>query len=189
MSKGMSLITFDTMAVEDRSITNATGHIGYKDIDIVKITPVGGHLTVEQEVTPDLLKQWKFNPDMEYRFKAYEAWKDGKEPPVNGFSLKMWPPISPAQIKQFSGRNIRSVEELAELPDDALTSFGPGSRLLRDKAREWLKTSSETGKIVEQLMQLKTDNDELKLNNEKNAVLIEQMSQELKELKGKKKTA
>ncbi len=165
MTKGMSLIQFSTMVVEDRTKTLESGHFGGKDIDIAMITPVGGKLIHEVAVTEDLLKQWKNNPDYRYRHDAYMAWKEGAEPPVNGYDLKMWPPISPAQVKQFNSRNIRSVEELAEIPDDYLTSFGPGSRAIRDKAREWLKSSSDIGKIVGELTVLKEEMRVLKEDN------------------------
>lgn len=165
MSKGMSLIQFETRTVEDRNVTLTAGHFGGKDIDIALITPVGGKLIHEAEVTETLLAQWKNTPDFRYRYDAYMAWKEGAEPPVNGYDLKMWPPISGAQVKQFNSRNIRSVEELAELPDDYLASFGPGTRAIRDKAREWLKSSSDIGKIVAEITVLKEENRTLKDDN------------------------
>ncbi len=172
MSKGMSLIQFDTLTVEDRSVTLESGHFGGKEIDIALITPVGGKLIHEVQVTEDKLREWKHNPEFRYRYDGYMAWKEGSEPPVNGYDLKMWPPIAGSQVKQFNARNIRSVEELAELPDDYLTSFGPGTRAIRDKAREWLKSSSDIGKIVAEITVLKEENRILKEDSLRKDVTI-----------------
>lgn len=181
MTKGMALIEFETLAIEDRAKSNEEGHWVGRDIDIAKITPVGGRHTHEQEVTPDLLKQWKNTPENKYRYDAYMAWKDGAEPPVNGSSLKDWPPISPAQLKQLNGRNIRSVEELAEIPDDFLASFGPGFRALRDKAREWLRSSGDIGKVVAEVSILKEKLETVLAENARKDTLIAQLLQRIDE--------
>lgn len=179
MTQGMALIRFEVRDVEDRAKSNITGHYVGRDIDVACITPVGGRHTHEKEITDEVLREWKNKPDMRYRFDAYQAWKEGAEPPVNGSDLRTWPPISPAQLKQFNSRNIRSVEELAELPDDALTSFGPGTRVLRDKAREWLKSSSDIGKIVSEIAQLKEALSKSEEALAKKDTLIEQLLERL----------
>lgn len=178
MSKYMALITFETRAIDNLAETNAKGHWVGREIDIAYITPVdggGGRLVCEKEVTPELLSQWKINPETKHFGEAYIAWKEGAEPPVNGQDLKNWPPISPSQLKQLNSRNIRSVEELAELPDTSLTSFGPGFRLVRDKAREWLKSSSDIGVVVAQMTQLKEQNNLLTEENKKLRSINEQL--------------
>jgi len=180
MTQGMALITFEVRDIEDRTESNKQGHYVGRDIDICLITPVGGRHTHEKEITPELLKEWKNSQEFKYRFDAYEAWKEGKEPPVNGADLRTWPPISPAQLKQFNSRNIRSVEELAELPDDCLTSFGPGSRLLRDKAREWLKSSGDIGKVVAEMTELRQLVETLQASIIKKDAMIEKLMAEPK---------
>lgn len=182
MTQGMALITFETRPIEDRAASNAAGHWVGKDIEVACITPVGGRHTHEQEITADLIREWKNKPDNKYRYDAYMAWKEGVEPPVNGSDLRTWPPISPAQLKQFNSRNIRSVEELAELPDDALQSFGPGSRMIRDKAREWIKSSSDIGKVVAEMSILKDKIKTLEEEGAKKQQLVDQLLQRLAEL-------
>lgn len=175
MTKGMALIRFEKQAVEDRAASIASGHYVAKEIEVALITPVGGRLEVPQQVTEDLLRKWKITPENKYRYEAYQAWKEGVEPPVNGSALSGWPPISPAQLKELNARNIRSVEELAELPDDYLPSFGPGYRALRDKAREWLKSSSDIGKVVAEVSQLRSQVDSLQEDNKKKDETIKQL--------------
>jgi hypothetical protein len=176
MTKGLSLINFETRAKEDRAETMKQGHYVAKDVDFALITPVGGNLTVEQEVTKDLLAKWKESPETKYRVDAYDAWKEGAEPPVNGSDLKNWPPMTPAMLKGLQSINIRSVEELAELPDVALTRIGPGSRVMRDKARDWLKASGDMGVLIEQMTQMRVELDTLKKDNETKTTLIEKLS-------------
>lgn len=189
MTKGMALITFEIRAIEDRAASNKAGHWVGRDIEIACITPVGGRHTHEQEITEDLIRKWKNTPENKYRYDAYVAWKEGAEPPVNGQDLKNWPPISPTQLKQLNSRNIRSVEELAELPDDTLTSFGPGTRVIRDKAREWIRSSSDIGKIVSEIAALKEENARLQGELDKKDQAIEDLTETVKELSRKKKAA
>jgi hypothetical protein len=179
MSKGMSLIRFEIQSIEDRAASIASGGYKAKDIEVAVITPVGGRLEVPIEVTEELLRQWKINPDDKYRHEAYLAWKEGAEPPVNGSSLKEWPPISPSQLKELNARNIRSIEELAELPDDYLPSFGPGYRALRDKAREWLRSAKDIGQVVSQVTVLRDQVKELQESEKKKDALIEQLLERL----------
>lgn len=166
MTKGLALINFEVRAKENREATMKAGHFVAKDVDFAVITPIGGNLTVDMEVTDDLLKQWKASPETRYRVEAYTAWKDGAEPPVNGSDLKNWPPMTPAMLKGLRALNIRSVEELADLPDAALTRIGPGSRAMRDKAKEWINASGNLGKVVEELAALKAEIGTLKADNQ-----------------------
>ena len=189
MTKGMALITFEVRDIEDRLESNKAGHYVGRDIDVACVTPVGGRHTHEQEVTPGLLASWKNSQEYRYRYDAYMAWKEGAEPPVNGSPLKNWPPISPAQLKQLNSRNIRSVEELAELPDDALPSFGPGTRIIRDKAREWIKSSSDIGKVVAEIEILKSKLESVEEDNRKLQAANSDLTETVKQLTRKNKSA
>ena len=169
-----NLVEFEVRAVEDRNRTLESGHYAVKEVEFVAITVIGGTLTVEYEVTEERLRQWRTTPDKKYIYDNYLAWKEGKEAPINGFPLKEWPAASIGMVTALAKMKIRSVEELAELQDDALSKVGqPGTRAIRDKAREWLKVSASQGKIVEKItdMQLKMDealeqNKKLQIENE-----------------------
>lgn len=169
---GLNRIDFKIEAVEDRNTTLETGHYGIKEVVICSITVIGGNLSVDKEVTEAQLREWRLDPNRKYIFDSYQAWVEGREAPINGYPLKEWPAISVGMVAALTRLGIRSVEELAELQDDTLPKVGqPGTRTIRDKAREWLKVSSTQGKVLEQItaMQLQIDN----LAEEKRKVEIE----------------
>lgn len=170
----INLIEFEIRAIEDRNLTLETGHLGVIEKEFCKITVRGGNLSVDKEITDNQLKEWRLDPSRKYIYEQYVAWKEGKESPINGFPLTEWPAISIGMVTALAKIRVRSVEELADIQDDFLPKVGqPGTRAIRDKAREWLKVSANQGKIVEQItsMQLVIDdvvekNKKLQIENE-----------------------
>lgn len=47
----------------------------------------------------------------------YEAWKSGREAPVNGTPISAWNGLTPEQAEIFRMRNIKTVEEIADITD------------------------------------------------------------------------
>lgn len=66
--------------------------------------------------------------------RAYEAWKNGQDVPVDGTPLEAWPGVSRGQVATLRLLNVRTVEELAEVNDATMDRIGLGSRKLRDAA-------------------------------------------------------
>lgn len=171
---GINRIDFKVEAIEDRNQTLESGHYGIKEIEVCSITVIGGNTSVDKIVSESQLKEWRLDPSRKYIYDNYVAWKEGREAPINGYPLREWPAASIGMVTALAKLSIRSVEDLAELQDAELPKVGqPGTRAIRDKAREWLKVSSNQGKIVEQItaMQLKIDdvleqNKKLQIENE-----------------------
>jgi hypothetical protein len=165
---GINLVEFEVRAIEDRNKTLESGHYAVIEKEFVAITVIGGNLTVEYEVNEAKIREWRTTPEKKYIYDKYLAWKDGKEAPINGYPLKEWPSASPGMVMALAKMKIRSVEELAELQDDALPKVGqPGTRAIRDKARSWLKVSADQGKIVEKITAMQLEIDEKDAQNEK----------------------
>ena len=165
---GINRVDFEVRAIEDRNQTLESGHYAVKEVEYCIITVIGGNLSVDREVTPAQLKDWKTDPSKRYIYDNYLAWKEGKEAPINGFPLKEWPAASIGMVTALAKMGIRSVEELTELQDDALAKVGqPGTRAIRDKAREWIKVSASQGKVVEQITALQLQIDEINDRNKK----------------------
>lgn len=174
-----SSIRFETICLEDRNASLSAGHYVPIEKDIAFLSPIGGNqnLIVEKEVTEDLLKTWRTQPQERYKYDAYMAWKENSDAPVNGFPLKEWPPISKPMLEGLNKVNIRSVEEFAELPDSVLINLGPGIRPLRDKAREWLKVASTTGRTTEEIQALKIEAEALKVENQRLQASIDKLKE------------
>lgn len=167
-------IEFKLVAVEDRDASIREGRFVAKDIEYCTIIPIGdganGNLSVEREV----------DDNIRHRFSAqYEAWKKGLEMPVEGSPLKLWPVISPAQLEMCLRSNIRTVEDLASLPDQFLSKLGLGARSLQNKAKDWLQSSGGQGKLVEEMASLKVALDELKRQNEEKNETINRLLSEI----------
>jgi len=159
-------VEFELRAVEDRGETIAKGYPAFRDIEVAVITMPGGNLVVDKVVTAALLYEWKHGvpgrkPPTPFALAAYEAWKDGREAPVNGADLKNWPGVTPAQLKMCQGSNIRTVEDLAECNADSLRKMGMGSVALKDKAIAYLGSAGEN-KNSEAVASLKVEMEALK---------------------------
>lgn len=189
----MPFIRFETRPVEDRQASMQFGRFMTKDVDYIIIVPLGsgGKEQIEQ-VYADWLEQRKREtgrheirtgdssiPMFASRFpdewldkieKGYAAWKAGQEIPVEGTPLAQWAVLSPAQRQQLIGMGIQTVEQLSQLPDGGLDSFGIGGMSLRQRARDFITlNSNEANKGSAEMEQLRTENASLK--NQLSAIL------------------
>lgn len=178
-------VRFEQRAVEDRQATLEAGMVQYKDVDYVLVTPAGTHDVHEEKAENWLKKQAKNAkdgriPDSHYRHyeQMYERYKEGLELPENGIPIKNWPMITPAQVQQILQANIRTVEDLAAAPEEALVRMGMGARALKQKAEAYLQ-SGDAGKAAGQIHDLQLKLEEAEKAKEQQAEMIEQMSKRL----------
>jgi hypothetical protein len=148
--KGQPFVQFEIRAVENRAKSKNAGRYVADDVDFVIITPPGGNLVVDREVTEELLN----DPGKKYLRPIYEAWKKNEEIPVKGTPIKTWAAISPAEVKTLLHHNLRTVEELAETIESAIHRLGTGGFALKNKAKAWLDTI-DTGKTAAELESLR----------------------------------
>ena len=178
-------VEFELRAEEDRNETMKVGHPVFHDIEIAIITMPGGNLVVDKVVSAELLNEWKRGipgrkPPSPFATAAYEAWKDGREAPVNGIDLKNWPGVTPAQLKMCQGCNIRTVEDLAESNADSIRKMGMGGVALKDKAISYLK-SAGLNKNSEEVSALKVEMEALREAVTKRDAQIEKLMEQLTE--------
>ena len=178
-------VEFELRAEEDRNESMKTGYPVFHDIEIAIITMPGGNLVVDKVVSDELLNEWKRGipgrkPPSPFATAAYEAWKDGREAPVNGIDLKNWPGVTPAQLKMCQGCNIRTVEDLAESNADSIRKMGMGGVALKDKAISYLK-SAGLNKNSEEVSALKVEMEALREAVTKRDAQIEKLMEQLTE--------
>lgn len=161
-------VEFKRIAVHDKKRSEELGRRVTKDVDYAFIMQPGSRDQVERIATDwlDMIKLKLVNGAADaYKqewvdgFHAkYKAWQQGQELPLNGTSVKEWPILSPAQVQNFIGLNILTIEDVAAMTEDALRACGIGSRDLRDKAREWIKgqdsVSAENEALKKQIADL-----------------------------------
>lgn len=143
------------MTVEDRTATIEQGHYVGKDVAFFRITPAGGKLEVEkhaEEYLRDLKK--KSSKHLAYFEAVYKAFKEGEEVPLSGTPIRSWPQLDPSMVKTLLSCNVRTVEDLATLPDEGLNRIGMGARALQQKAMAWLEAANGAGKVAERLAAL-----------------------------------
>lgn len=145
-------VEFEQRAIEDRDASIAAGHYVAKDIEYAKITPPGGNLVVEREVDAELRERYA---------PQYDAWKKGLESPIEGSSLRDWPPASPAWIATLSAMHVYTVEDLARLSEPGIQRLGIGARAMQQKARTWLDAADSQGKVAEEVAALTAKMDDV----------------------------
>lgn len=169
----MPYIQFVTKAVEDRDATEKTGGYVSKDQIFVHVTPQGSKDKIER-VAVEWLEQMAFEekqgrlPEGWYRkYKEFfEDYKQGRETPPDGFSIRDWPAASPAQVESCIRAHIRTVEDLAAANEESLMRIGMGAQALKQKAVAWLAARKDVGQVAERLASLEAENKTLKSSNE-----------------------
>ena len=144
-----------------------------KDIDYALITPHGSKDRLERRVDEwfgvldEAVKQERMPQQWVQAYKnAYSAWKEGREVPLEGTSVRNWPLLTPAQVENCINLNVRTVEDLAAANEELLGRLGMGGRALKDKASAWLATSGSDGaKTAERVSQLEASNRQLTADN------------------------
>jgi FtsZ-binding cell division protein ZapB len=159
-------VDFELRAEEDREASIKSGHPVFRDVEIAILTMPGGNLVLDKLVNDELLREWKVGvpgrkPPSPFAMSAYEAWKDGREAPVNGIDLKNWPGVTPAQLKMCQGISVRTVENLAEANADTIRKLGMGGVALKDKAAAYLLSAGKN-KASEEVSALKVEMQSLK---------------------------
>jgi hypothetical protein len=151
-------VAFERRPVEDRTASQVKGHYASKDVDFAIITRPGSRDTLEEEVVVWLeklrqrAKAQQIPANWYEGFSAaYKAWKEGEEIPTEGTPIKGWPVLSPAAQKELAHVGIRTVEDLAQMPENELSVLGTGALSMKQKAVAWLQAAEGSGKIAEQL--------------------------------------
>lgn len=109
------------------------GRAIYEDVEYIRITFAG-----------DKTKQIYCPVNDEYRNRfhsMYQKWKETGETPVEGTRLELCAMYRPSEIAELKAMKIHTVEQLAAIPDSALSS-GLGFRSMRDKAIAYLGSAN-----------------------------------------------
>jgi DNA repair exonuclease SbcCD ATPase subunit len=183
-------VIFEERAVEDRAATIESGHYSVKDVHYAIITPAGTKDRIEKiasEWLKDLeeaVRQERFPQTWLDAYKAaYKSWCETREVPENGIPVGSWPGISPAQHKMLLDLNLRTVEQVAEATEEAISRMGMGGRALKAKAQAYLDASEDVGKTSAELESLRQKVDELLARDKEREEQLKTLEAENKALK------
>ena len=183
-------VSFEVQAIEDRDASNKAGHFVGKNVIYVYITPKGSkdrHISVAEEWLVKLkaqVAQGRFKQEWYDGYcRAYEAFKSGQQPVLDGTDIRNWRVASPAQIKTLVDINIRTIEDMAQANEETIARLGMGGRALKEKAREWL-AAADQGKQTEAMDVLRAENENLKVRNETLEAQVASLAARLDALEG-----
>ena len=177
-------IRFEFQAVEDRARALETGQYAAKDVAFVIITPAGSRdeLIYVAEEWLDRQKEaarlGRLNPAwLRHYQETYKAFLQNEEAPLIGTPLTHWPGLSPAQYSNLKSANLRTVEDVATMNEEAIRRVGMGGRQLQIRAQAFLDAvKNGTAKVGEETAVLRAENARL------NAT-VEDLQNQMKELR------
>lgn len=169
-------VRFEKFAIEDRNATIAAGRRILKDVDMAWVKQIG-----ERDETPCIADEWieklyakaigsnGSTPTipMEWYERAKTVlsnWRKGFETPLEGYPVREWAILTPAQVQNLHGMDTFSVEQIAAWNEGAVARYGMGGREMRDKARLWLESGDQK---AEQIQALQAENKDLKTTLQK----------------------
>jgi len=161
-------VRFEVRAVKDPEASMKAGHYVSKDEDWAVISALGSTDTVSKraekwfEIVETNVKRGR-EPvrHLEMYREIYARWKKGQEAPIDGTSIKNWNVLSPAQCENLMSVGLRTIEDVAQAPDDSMRRYGMGITDLKNKARAWLQAAKDHGPLTEEIAKLKRENEQL----------------------------
>lgn len=75
--------------------------------------------------------------------KSWAAYQTGKEPAEEGFPIEQWTGVSVSELKICQANQIKTVEQLSEVPDSGIHRLGPGGHNLKNRAQKFLKDTDQ----------------------------------------------
>lgn len=123
---------FYTKPVQNNFKSEQEGRPVFEDRDFVEILVPGDRKTVSDGFVRDEHKRrWP---------RHYAAFKAQSEIPLDGTPVEQWASITRSQAEELKFAHVRTVEQLAALPDDALNkTMSMGGYALREKAQRHLE--------------------------------------------------
>ncbi len=160
---GTTIPQFFMDSVQDGLASESAGRPIFKDIERVKILMPGNQLNAPVHNVTDVHRQrWP---------EAYKAFKEGYEVAVDGTPLEQWNILTKSQVYELKGMHLRTVEDVARIPDNVLTQI-PFGRRIREEAAAYLddaaasalttKLSAENDRMNSRLAELEKQNAELR---------------------------
>jgi hypothetical protein len=184
-------VQFELRAVEDRTRSLTEGRYVSRDEIFAIITPAGTKDRIEKvadewiKSVEEGVKQERIPPSW---YDAYSAalkrFRESRENPEFGTSVKNWPAISPAQADMLLNCNLRTIEEVAAATEEAVQRIGMGGVAMRQKAQAYLDAARGDGVAAAELESLRQENAELRARDTEREEQFRAMARRLDALEG-----
>lgn len=156
-----AIVQFFRDAVQNNFKSAQEGRPIYEEKDFIRITTPGDTRTVVVERVNDVHKR-------QYP-KSWDAYSKGLDEVLEGTPISQWNQASLSQAKELAHFNVRTVEQLATVSDGNLQHMGPGFQALRERAKQFLQTTTADAgatEVARENEQLREQNQLLKEQNE-----------------------
>ena len=154
--KSPAIPRFHVKPVKMEFASTQAGRPIFEDREFVDIIIPGDRRALAHEpVNEDHRSRWP---------REYEAFKVGRETPVEGTPLSEWPSarMNRSRVEELAYFNIRTVEQLAGVNDAQLQNLGMGSRTEREAARTFLEVArTGTGPLEKMLAKIEDQGREI----------------------------
>lgn len=165
------IVAFYTKPVRNNFKSDQEGRPIFEDREFIKIIIPGNRDVTDAPVT-DAYRQ---------RFaQKYAAYKANKAQEVVGTPLSELPWMGASQVAEFNALNIRTVEQLVELPDVHAQKF-MGYSMLKERCQRFLKAAA--GEAPD--LKLERENAELKATVKRQSEAIAELQAQMKALQSK----
>ena len=146
--QGRIHVEFHVGAVVNQEKSDKEGRLIHDDAEFIQIIVPGDRDNIVDRPVREADK-------LQYKAK-YEDFKAGRAQLLTGTPLSLWPSANPSQVADLGFICVRTVEQLAELPDNRLPGmYAP----LREKARTFLNASKDSAHVTQMQSELeKRDN-------------------------------
>lgn len=126
----MNVEFYDNHSLDELATERAGEPVYRKGQVYVRAQPKADHLTVfNQPAKTEHFKRWP---------KAYNRYLQGKN--VDGTAISILPSLSDSQVAKFFNAGIRTVEQLAQMPDRELIALSiAGAQRARIDAQQYLE--------------------------------------------------
>jgi hypothetical protein len=152
---------FKTIAFKDERESLKAGRPIFVDVEVCEIRFAGSK---DSTVQPShMMSHWEVDEEtgeqvqLTYaeRFsRQYQQFKLKQQQTKSGTPLDYVPFLTDARRSELRAHNIYTIEALAELDGQSLKNLGIGGRDLKNKAMEYLASSSHDGTILRQQAQI-----------------------------------
>ncbi len=134
-------VTFSFEPRLDRKATEEAGSNKYRDVEFVTIRIPGDKtLSIHRPVTPSDKQRFPLQ---------YAAFKNKAGEQIVGTPLNLWPGCKPSQVRELEYFNVRTVEQLAAMPDGAQGASMMGVQALRNAARAYVSLAKDRAPLLQ----------------------------------------
>lgn len=119
----------------------------YKDIAHIRILTPGGKSEVFRRVRLTDEEAQPAPPDPIRFPRQWAAFKAQNSQENVGVPLAMWAALSKSQVLEYKARGVHTVEQLSNISDATLQSFGMDGRKWRDMAKAFLDKAEESRQL------------------------------------------